>query len=127
MNGLLEREELVDKWFVLVSDAWKLQDPGVNLTYVKTRQVQIFCNSRCCCNSENKYWLYVDKEDHLIKQWAYYKTLMTQTKFLKPWNNYQKRVTSYFLLTDQWRCRSKNVIVKTNIDSSIYCDIKSSI
>jgi hypothetical protein len=48
---------------------------------------------------ENKYWLYVDKEDHLIKQWAYYQNFKdSEPKFLKPWNNYQKQVTFYFLL-----------------------------
>jgi hypothetical protein len=58
----------------LVSNALKLQDPGVNLTYVKTEQLpngttadilQLTFNA-VGVTPENKYWLYVDKEDHLI-------------------------------------------------------------
>jgi hypothetical protein len=49
---------------------WKLQDPGVNLTYVKTEQLpngttadilQLTFNAVGV--TQNKYWLYVDKED----------------------------------------------------------------
>jgi hypothetical protein len=90
-------------WLVM---PWKLQDPGVNLTYVKTEQLsngttadilQLTFNA-VGVTPENKYWLYVDKEDHLIKQWAYYQNFKdSEPKFLKPWNNYQKQVTFYFL------------------------------
>jgi hypothetical protein len=54
----------------LVSNALKLQDPGVNLTYVKTEQLpngttadilQLTFNA-VGVTPENKYWLYVDKE-----------------------------------------------------------------
>jgi hypothetical protein len=41
--------------------------------------------------------LAVDKEDHLIKQWAYYQNFK-DSEFLKPWNNYQN---IYFLLIGQ--------------------------
>jgi hypothetical protein len=63
---------------LLVSNALKLQDPGVNLTYVKTdnyqmvqRQIYYSLLLMLFVTPEKKYWLYVDKED-LIKQWAYY-------------------------------------------------------
>jgi hypothetical protein len=55
----------------LVSNALKLQDPGVNLTYVKTEQLsngttadilQLTFNA-VGVTPENKYWLYVDKEE----------------------------------------------------------------
>jgi hypothetical protein len=48
---------------------WKLQDPGVNLTYVKTEQLpngttadilQLTFNA-VGVTPENKYWLYVDR------------------------------------------------------------------
>jgi hypothetical protein len=100
-------------WLVM---PWKLQDPGVNLTYVSTGKLadgktadilQLTFNS-VGVTPENKYWVYVDKEDHLIKQWAYYKNYNdTEPKFLKPWNNNQKagnillsfnRITVNFIL-----------------------------
>jgi hypothetical protein len=54
--------------------------PRSNPCYVKTDKLpngkrQIFYNSPFSAvgvTPENKYWLYVDKENHLI-QWAYYK------------------------------------------------------
>jgi hypothetical protein len=56
-------------WLVM---PWKLQDPGVNLTYVKTEQLPngttadiLQLTFTVGVTPENKYWLYVDKEDHL--------------------------------------------------------------
>jgi hypothetical protein len=30
---------------------------------------------------ENKYWLYVGQDDHLIQQWAYYQNFNDATSF----------------------------------------------
>jgi hypothetical protein len=114
-------------WLVM---PWKLQDPGVNLSYVNTGKLadgkaadilQLTFNS-VGVTPENKYWIYVDKEDHLIKQWAYYKNYNdTEPKFLKPWNNYQK-VGSILLSFNRINedLGPKNVIVKSDFDSSIF-------
>jgi hypothetical protein len=88
----------------LVSNALKLQDPGVNLTYVKTEQLpngttadilQLTFNA-VGVTPTNTGSMSIKK--NLIKQWAYYQNFKdSEPKFLKPWNNYQK-VTFYFLL-----------------------------
>jgi len=114
-------------WLVM---PWKLQDPGVNLTYVKTdkladgRTVDILqlTFNEVGVTPDNKYWVYVDNEDHLIKQWAYYKNYNdAEPKFLKPWDNYQKVGT---ILLSFNRANEdvgpKNVIVKSDFDSSIF-------
>ncbi|NGY37083.1 hypothetical protein FQU23_006095 [Flavobacterium sp. XN-5] len=117
-------------WLVM---PWKLQDPGVSLTYVKTAKlpngktadILQLTFSAVGVTPENKYWLYVDKEDHLIKQWAYYKNFNdAEPKFLKPWNNYQK-VGNILLSFDRpnEEVGPKNVVVKTNLDSSIFTDL----
>jgi hypothetical protein len=74
VNGLLEKGKhcgLMIHWLVM---PWKLQDPGVNLTY-ETEQLpngttadilQLTFNA-VGVTPENKYWLYVDKEDSLNK------------------------------------------------------------
>lgn len=114
-------------WLVM---PWKLQDPGVHLTYVKTDKlpngktadILQLTFSAVGVTPENKYWLYVDKEDHLIKQWAHYKNYKdAKPKFLKPWNNYQK-VGNILLSFDRpnEEVGPKNVKVKTNLDSSIF-------
>jgi hypothetical protein len=114
-------------WLVM---PWKLQDPGVNLSYVNTGNLadgkpadilQLTFNS-VGVTPENKYWIYVDKEDHLIKQWAYYKNYNdTEPKFLKPWDNYQKAgniLLSFNRINED--LSPKNVIVKSDFDPSIF-------
>jgi hypothetical protein len=117
-------------WLVM---PWKLQDPGVNLTYVKSEQLSDgtmadilqLTFSAVGVTPENKYWLYVDKESHLIAQWAYYQNYNdAEPKFLKPWNNYQK-AGNILLSFDRpnENITPKNVLVKTNLDSSIFTKI----
>ncbi|SDW54561.1 DUF6503 family protein [Flavobacterium degerlachei] len=114
-------------WLVM---PWKLQDPGVNLTYVKTEKLangktvdilQLTFN-QVGVTPDNKYWLYVDQQDHLIKQWAYYKNFDdAEPKFLKPWDNYQKAGTillSFNRVNED--VGPKNVIVKSDFDASIF-------
>jgi hypothetical protein len=114
-------------WLVM---PWKLQDSGVNLTYVKEGQVadgkkadilQLTFNA-VGVTPNNKYWLYVDKQDHLIKQWAHYKNFNDKTpQFIKPWNNYHKAgaiLLSYNRPNEA--VGPTNVIVKSNMNTAIF-------
>jgi hypothetical protein len=130
-SELLERAKnwwINDSYWLVMP--WKLQDPGVNLTYVKTGKLadgkpadilQLTFNA-VGVTPENKYWVYVDKEDHLIKQWAYYKNYNdAEPKFLKPWDNYQKAGTILLSFNRVGEDVSpKNVIVKSDLDPSIF-------
>jgi hypothetical protein len=130
-SELLERAKnwwINDSYWLVMP--WKLQDPGVNLTYVKTGKLadgkpadilQLTFNA-VGVTPENKYWVYVDKEDHLIKQWAYYKNYNdAEPKFLKPWDNYQKAGTILLSFNRVGEDVSpKNVIVKSDLDHSIF-------
>lgn len=117
-------------WLVM---PWKLQDPGVNLSYVKSEQlfdgtmtdILQLTFSAVGVTPENKYWIYVDKEKHLITQWAYYQNYNdTEPKFLKPWNNYQK-AGNILLSFDRpnENVTPKNVLVKTHFDPSIFSNL----
>ncbi|MEZ7500775.1 hypothetical protein QO200_18835 [Flavobacterium sp. Arc3] len=133
-NGLLEKGKnwwINDSYWLVMP--WKLQDPGVHLTYVKTDKlpngktadILQLTFSAVGVTPENKYWLYVDKENHLIQQWAYYKNFNdAEPKFLKPWNNYQK-AGNILLSFDRPNedVGPKNVIVKTNLDASIFTEL----
>ena len=140
VNDQAKAKELLEKgknwwindsyWLVM---PWKLQDPGVSLKYVKTAKlangttadILQLTFSAVGVTPENKYWLYVDKKDHLIKQWAYYKNFNdAEPKFLKPWNNYQK-AGNILLSFDRpnEEVGPKNVVVKTNLDSSIFTEL----
>lgn len=120
-----------DSYWLLMP--WKLQDPGVNLRFLKTEtlpngsiaDVLELTFENVGATPENKYWVYIDQNDHLIKQWAYYKNYKdAEPKFLKPWDNYQK--TGAILLSYN---RSKegggprNVVVKSNVDSGIFTQL----
>jgi hypothetical protein len=82
----------------LVSNALEITRPWSESYLCQNRTITKWYNGRYITaynavgvTPENKYWLYVDKEDHLIKQWAYYQNFKdSEPKFLKPWNNYQK-------------------------------------
>ena len=133
-NGLLEKGKnwwINDSYWLVMP--WKLQDPGVTLTYVKTDKlpngkaadILQLTFSAVGVTPENKYWLYVDKENHLIQQWAYYKNFNdAEPKFLKPWNNYQK-AGNILLSFDRPNedVGPKNVVVKTNFDSTIFTEL----
>lgn len=131
VNALLEKAKnwwINDSYWLVMP--WKLQDPGVTLTYIKTEQlpngkavdILQLTFSAVGVTPENKYWLYVDKENHLIQQWAYYKNFNdAEPKFLKPWNNYQK-AGNILLSFDRpnEEVGPKNVVVKSNFDASIF-------
>lgn len=133
VNGLLRKAKnwwINDSYWLVMP--WKLQDPGVNLTYVKTDKlpngktadILQLTFSAVGVTPDNKYLLYVDREDHLVKQWAHYKNFNdAKPKFVKPWNNYQK-VGSILLSFDRPNedVGPKNVMVKNNIDSSLFTE-----
>ena len=117
-------------WLVM---PWKLQDPGVTLSYVKTDTLP---NGKAAdvlqltfdgvgVTPENKYWLYVGQDDHLIQQWAYYQNFNdAEPKFLKPWNNYQKQgaiLLSYDRPNEN--VGPKNVVVKNTFDSALFSSL----
>jgi len=114
-------------WLVM---PWKLQDPGVTLEFVKTTQLpggnsanvlQMTFNA-VGVTPENKYWVYIDKKEHLIKQWSYFKNFNdSEPKFTLAWDNYQKAGD---ILLSYNRSKGangpKNVIVKSEFDPSIF-------
>ena len=133
-NGLLEKAKnwwINDSYWLVMP--WKLQDPGVTLAYVKTDKlpngktadILQLTFSAVGVTPENKYWLYVDKENHLIQQWAYYKNFNdAEPKFMKPWNNYQK-AGNILLSFDRPNedVGPKNVVVKSTFDSAIFTEL----
>ncbi|MCG9792617.1 hypothetical protein [Flavobacterium algicola] len=117
-------------WLVM---PWKLQDPGVDLSYVKTEQlangniadVLQMTFSAVGVTPENKYYIYVDKNDHLIKQWSYFKNFKdSEPKFTMAWDNYQK-AGSILLSYDRSKGSNgpKNVLVKNDFDQSLFSNL----
>ena len=115
-------------WLVM---PWKLQDPGVTLTYIKTEtldngnmaDVLQLTFSEVGVTPDNKYYVYVDQTDSLIKQWAFFKNFEdTEPKFIGPWDNYQK-VGHILLSFDRSKFGPKNVVVKQRFNEKLFTDL----
>lgn len=115
-------------WLVM---PWKLKDPGVTLNYAKTdtlpngkkADVLQMTFDSVGVTPDNKYLVYVDQEEKLIKQWAYFKNFNDpEPKFVKPWDNYQKTGT-ILLSFNRSDFGPKNVVVNQHLDSKIFTDL----
>ncbi|MBC3759816.1 hypothetical protein H7U19_15490 [Hyunsoonleella sp. SJ7] len=115
-------------WLVM---PWKLQDPGVTLKHIKTEKLEKgnmadvlqLTFSEVGVTPDNKYYVYVDQTDHLIKQWAFFKNFEDpEPKFIHPWDNYQK--TGDILLSfDRSKFGPKNVVVKQGFNEKLFTDL----
>jgi hypothetical protein len=83
-------------WLVM---PFKLKDTGVKIKYMgeDTRANGTQCNvleltfKNVGDTPQNKYRLYVDLSDNLVKQWAYYnQASQDSANFVRPWDNYKK-------------------------------------
>ena len=77
---------------------FKLKDPGVTLTYAREdstladefSDVLVLNFEGVGDTPDNKYEVYVDKSDNLIKQWAYYRNSeQDSVTAIWPWDNYK--------------------------------------
>lgn len=93
-------------WLVM---PFKLKDTGVTLNYLgeDTTLTGLNCNvleltfKDVGDTPNNKYRVYVDVKDNLVKQWAFYKEASQDSaSWLRPWDNY-KRYGSILLSADR--------------------------
>ncbi|MDQ3535168.1 MAG: hypothetical protein M3421_06035 [Bacteroidota bacterium] len=82
-------------WLIM---PFKLKDPGVTLKYIgeedvngkKADVIQITFED-VGATPENKYHVYVDQEDKLVTQWAFFRQAnQEQPDFMSPWQDYNK-------------------------------------
>lgn len=115
-------------WLVM---PWKLQDPGVSLNYVKIdtlpngkkADVLQMTFDSVGVTPDNKYHIYIDQEDHLIKQWEFFKNYNDgEPKFSRPWDNYQK-MGDILLSFDRSEFGPTNVVVKKEFDTGVFSDL----
>jgi hypothetical protein len=83
-------------WLVM---PFKLNDPGVKLAYVGRdttltgipSYVLELSFDNVGVTPENKYRVFVDEKDYLVKQWSYYESYQQETPSATwPWDNYSK-------------------------------------
>jgi hypothetical protein len=82
-------------WLVM---PFKLQDPGVTLTYEGEKATETGAMSDVLgltfenvgLTPQNKYLVYVDKGSHLVTQWAFYRNASDEKPgFVLPWGEYK--------------------------------------
>lgn len=108
---------------------FKLQDPGVSVNYAREdtmmgglpSSVLALTFNGVGSTPNNKYELYVDKEDGLIKQWAYFKTADQETPpRIWPWDNY-KEYGGIQLSTDRSdKSGPSNVRIYESLDDKVF-------
>lgn len=86
-----------DSYWLLMP--YKLKDSGVTLQYTgldtmqtgePAHKLQLTFDS-VGVTPENRYYVYVDTADYLVRQWAYFpKANMDAPRFVLPWKEYQK-------------------------------------
>ncbi len=107
---------------------FKLKDSGVTLTYAGTDTIQggkqaevlelKFANVGF--TPDNKYEIYVDPSDSLVKQWAYYpKANMDTPQFVVPWKNYKEH-GDILLSGDRGERQISNIEVMKNVPETTF-------
>lgn len=112
---------------------WKLTDPGVDLTYLKSENLpngnkadvlqMTFENVGLTPN--NKYFVYVDQTDGLVKQWSFFQNFYDETpRFTKAWDNYQL-LEKVLLSFDRSKDAGgpKKVIVKQVFEEKLFTEL----
>lgn len=86
-----------DSYWLLMP--YKLKDSGVALTYAgedtlqtgETAEVVQLQFENVGFTPQNKYHVYIDPQDQLVKQWAFYREAEADTpNFITPWTDYQQ-------------------------------------
>jgi len=115
-------------WLVM---PFKLKDSGVTLKYLgeDTTTTGVPANvlqltfSNVGDTPENKYMIYVDVKDNLVKQWAYYqKASQDSATYVWPFDNYKKYGN---ILLSANRSDGKgpmNAVVSEKIEDSVFTD-----
>ncbi len=107
---------------------FKLKDSGVTLKYVGEDTTQaggkadvLQLTFREVGNTpQNKYHVWVDKSDNLVKQWAFYRENdMDTPNFITPWVGYQK-FGEILLAGDRGERKISDIATPENIDASFF-------
>jgi hypothetical protein len=114
-------------WLVM---PYKLKDSGVTLKYQgegqtqdgKAAQVLVLTFKGVGVTPQNKYEVWVDRQDHLVTQWAYYANAAdAEPKFVGPWANWQP-YGKIWLADDHGRGKHTDIAVFDELPASVFTD-----
>jgi hypothetical protein len=133
LNKMLNRGKSIwindSYWLVM---PFKLKDTGVTLKYLGEDTLK--SGGRCNVleltfqnvgdTPDNKYHIYVDLADNLVKQWAYYNSAgQDSANFVRPWDNYKKYGKILLSADRSDSVGPKNVSVTDNMDERIFTQL----
>lgn len=124
--GRGKRAWINDSYWLLMP--FKLKDTGVTLKYMGEEATQdgiaadklelTFENVGVTPN--NRYWVWVDQSDHLVKQWAYYRNAAdTAQGFNVPFKDYQKK-GEILISGNRGERQLSNIMVFNELPKSVY-------
>lgn len=134
LNKMLNRAKSIwindSYWLVM---PFKLKDSGVTLKYLGEDTL----NTGGRCNvleltfknvgdtPQNKYHVYVDLTDNLVKQWAYYSNASQDSaNFVRPWDNYKKYGNILLSADRSDGGGPKGVSVTDTLNEKIFAELK---
>lgn len=112
-------------WLIM---PFKLKDQGVTLTYAgpgttnsgEEADILELKFKNVGHTPENKYHVWVDKEDHLVKQWAYFKNAAQDSaNFTLPWQDY-KRYGDILLSGDRGERKITEIKVLNSLPEKVF-------
>ncbi len=107
---------------------FKLKDSGVSLTYIGEEStdggiasdVLQLTFENVGDTPQNKYHVWVDKKDNLIKQWAFYRdSNLVEPNFITSWEGYEK-YNSILLASIRGERKITNIDVPLSIPESVF-------
>lgn len=107
---------------------FKLKDSGVTLTYVgedttqngKASDVLQLTFKNVGNTPQNKYHIWIDQSDNLIKQWAFFsENVMEEPNFITPWEDY-KLYNSIYLAGNRGQREITNIEVHEEMEEALF-------
>lgn len=131
LAGLMKKGKAIwinDSYWLFMP--FKLKDSGVTLKYVKEdiagevgdADILELTFENVGNTPQNKYQVWVDKKDHLVKMWAYFKQNdMEEPDFTTPWRGY-KKYRSLLLGGDRGERQITDIAVFESLDRKLFTD-----
>jgi hypothetical protein len=118
-----------DSYWLLMP--FKLKDTGLTLKYIG--EDTLLTGAKCNVleltfkdigdTPQNKYRIFVDDNDNLVKQWSYYSNAnQDSATFTRPWDNYQKYGDILISADRSDGAGPKNVKVDDNLPEKIFTE-----
>jgi hypothetical protein len=116
-----------DSYWLLMP--FKLKDTGLTLKYIG--EDTLLSGSKCNVleltfkevgdTPQNKYRIFVDENDNLVKQWSYYSNASQDSaNFTRPWDNYQRYGNILISADRSDGAGPKNVKVDDNLPDNTF-------